>query len=75
MRPSLNTTAAAPGGPWSAEWLGYARTLRPEDVLSSELGGAGPHSRREWAWAQTAQRLAECYGDEEALAIVNGYGA
>lgn len=70
----LNATVAAPDGAWTAEWLGYARTLRPEDVLASDFGTSRPYSRREWAWIQTAQRLAECYGSKEALARLNGYG-
>lgn len=66
---SLNATRAAPGGAWTAGLVAFVLELTPDDVLvpgrAGEVG-ATKVSREEWAWIQTAQRLADQYGPAEA---------
>lgn len=75
---SLNRTSAAPGGRWSPEYLAFVLPLTADQVLRVEGAqpcAATPDSRREWCWIQTAQRLVEHHGADEALARLNSYGA
>lgn len=63
---------------WSASFLAFVLPLRPEDVLRVEGKypyAPTPASRLEWAWIQTAQRLAWSYGFEGALERLNAYVA
>lgn len=76
---SLNETMAAPGAPWTAEYLAFVLPLAPEQVLQpvenlAQIGGCTKESRREWTWIHAAQRLADQYGPDEALRRLNGYG-
>lgn len=69
--------AAGGGRPWCASYLAFVLPMRPEQVLRTEgrHGGWTPDSRAEWAWIQTAQRLAWQYGEEEALRRINAGAA
>lgn len=59
---------------WTVDFLAFVLPLTPDQVLRVE----GPHpsptpaSRQEWAWIQTAQRLAWQYGPVEAVRRLNG---
>lgn len=72
----LNATLAAPDVPWTPEFLAYVLPLTAEHVLlaGAPRRGAPPGCRSEWAWIQTAQRLVETHGPDEALRRLNGYG-
>lgn len=65
------------GGRWTPGYLAFVLPLTPEQVLvpQSPKGGFSPESRAEWTWINTAQRLTEQYGADEALLRLNGYGA
>lgn len=63
----------APMRPWSPDFLAFVLPLRPEQVLRVEGRGnsATPESRAEWAWINTAQRLAFTYGEAAGLERLN----
>ncbi|MDP1642739.1 MAG: hypothetical protein Q8L59_11190 [Phenylobacterium sp.] len=64
--------------PWSPGYLAFVLPLKPEQVLRVEGShpfAPTPESRREWAWIQTAQRLAWQYGCDGALERLNAYAA
>ena len=71
---SMNDTRAIGG--WTAKKLVRALATKPDDLLYRASGAIDLDAFRHKAWAriQTAQRLVERWGFDEALVRLRGYG-